>query len=206
MKKKVNLIYITIVLLLLIPGFNSCVQKDKDLQAEAAGDKVVTTNENVKKDTEPQVEKKAEKERMAVVGEPEGKDFLLYEELLAEKIYPEDFEIGLLQNEINTDSEIKEIIDVASVFINELIEGRIESDLISSDKKDFVERNLADVVEAGVLTGYRLGLIKNEAQPVNAQVRFESHNDFFKGTIYFIREGKWKIYDLHMDFDLINEE
>ena len=195
-----------IILLIIISGVESCVKNSSEIQADAAGDKVVASNENIKKDRAPQPEKKTETELQAVVGEPEGKDFLLYEELQAEKFYIEDFEIGQLQNAESSDPEIAEIFNVASVFIEKLIEGRIESDLISSDKKDFVERNLSDVAESGVLTGYRLGLIRIDAQPVNAPVRFEKGNVFFKGTLYFVREGRWKIYDLHMDFDLINEE
>ncbi len=175
------------------------------VKAGAAGDMIENTEAEKKNQPKTMDTKESVNyPQVSEVSEPSGRDFLLFYEGSGDKIGPEDYKIGELQT-IFIDEEILKIIETADSFLSSIVAGRLNSDLIESGRRDFVSRNLEEEMRMAIPDEYRLGTILTKTDPVRAEVRFIKENGSSEGIIYFVKTSKWEVYDLHMDFDKMNE-
>ncbi|HAK44398.1 MAG TPA: hypothetical protein DCO79_00525 [Spirochaeta sp.] len=204
MKKKISRIIACSITAALSVYLFSCRPEDEaDIKTEAAGEAV--SLENTADDEK--INKVRDDSLFSRISEPEGRDFLLYTDDAEDVVYQQDFEIGPLQNYLGLDEQTAEILRTADDFLRSIVNMDPSYELVASDKKDFVQRNISFSLEQAVPLGYRIGLINTLAEPVRADIRLEGKESFAEGTIYFIMEGRWKVFDFQMNFkDLKKEE
>jgi len=197
MKKK-YLNWFTLILL-ISPLISSCVRTDgQDAQTEDNTQAKVQAEAVAGGDGEPSSE--AAEKGKSIVSEPEGADFLLYSDFRPVPVIAEDFEIGPLQGRFGNDAKTADILNTAESFLRSLERGEVQSDLVSSAKKSFVERMTVDGLAFSLPDGYRIGEINTIADPVWAKIRMFGSEGSGTGMMYFVQEGGWKVYDFHFDF------
>lgn len=207
MKKKLKRIGLCSFCILSAVFLFSCVpEEDEGIKAEAAGSKVSLDDEEQGKKTLPDKSSKENESVLSVITDPEGRDFLLYRDEAGERIFPEDFKIGLLQNNITADEQTSAIIKTADAFLKSIIDESPDYNLVTSDKRGFIERNILYQLGQQTPKAFRLGLINTAAMPPRAAVRFEIADGYAEGEIYFIMENSWKVFDFHMNFKKVNSE
>ena len=141
----------------------------------------------------------------AVVSETGGDDFLLYSTYRSAPVPAQDFEIGALQSGIAVNGISADIYNNAREFLQSLVDGDVAEELVASPKRQFVMRMIDDGLAAEAPVDFRIGAIDTMAKPACAGVRFFSEKGSSSGMIYFVREGVWKVYDLHLDFEGMRE-
>ena len=184
----------------------SCAEEEKEnINAEAAGSKVekeiTGTSSGQGHD-----ERTAGKSVLSVISDPEGRDFLLYNEKEEALIYPEDFQIGPLQGMLVADKTVIEIMKTAEDFLSSIVGDEPEYSLVIDARKDFIQRNVEYELEQAVPAGFRIGTVNTISEPARVPIRLEGPNGSAEGTMYFKNEGGWKIFDFHMDFSDLNKE
>lgn len=195
-----------ILILILISSLSilfSCVESEKKGNAHPQG--AVGHGEPLADKNGDEIESKTVEEKdassEAVVSEPRGSDFLLFYEKAPEPVIAGDFDIGMLQSGFGNDEITADINKTAGAFLSSLVDGEADADLIASAKKDFVQRIVNDGLKISVPVQYRIGEINSLADPVQAEVKLFGEEGWSTGVIYFVREGGWKIYDFHLDFN-----
>lgn len=191
-----------ILLIIVVSIFTlSCTGNEKEnIKADAAGQKIASNEPEISDENGAARDRRTNDENISEIGEPEGREFLLYSESRTEAFLPYDFSIGPLEK-MYGDGENQEILQTAVRFLDAVKDNRVETGLIYSGQADFVEKNL--LYELKILTPeeYRIGRIMSGEQPVWAKVRLIYKKGSAEGIIYFKKEKNWKIYDFHISFE-----
>jgi hypothetical protein len=192
------LLFSLIILTFLTP---SCTGKELTGKASSedgnASENTEADENKVKPDSRPDSK---DVHGNAEVTEPEGTDFLLFTEFKADPVISADFEIGKLQSGFENEGITADILSTADAFLMSVVNGKVNTKLIASEKMSFVQRMMTDGLEISGPTAYRIGEINTVSEPSWAKVRMFSGKGWSSGILYFIREGGWKIYDFHLDF------
>ncbi len=185
---------------LLLTLFWSCTQSGKKQPAETIGGGAAEAQQTDAASGDGEEKNSSAGSGAASVSEPKGNDFLLFSEMRTEPVIAQDFELGPLQRGFGNEGITADIFSTAEVFLRGLETGEVVSSLIGSGKKSMVERMMRDGLAISVPDGFRIGEINIISVPARAGVKMYGKDGYSSGTMYFIREGGWKVYDFHFDF------
>ena len=201
MKKSViSLSLFILVTVLSIFTFACTKTEEKNVKAEAVGQTILTENSETNQVVKTRPPETNVNRRLSEISEPEGRDFLLYPDKISGAVAPQDFKIGELAVKSGNDKNTQEIITTAERFLKSITDNDMDSQLICTEKRDFVERNLTDALKITIPQEYRIGVIISETDPIWCYVRLMRETGSADGVLYFVREESWKIYDFHIDF------
>ena len=184
------------LLSVLTAVFFSCVREADDSDAAEKPSEAVSSGSN-EKTAERKGRKDTVSQNSSVITDTEGMDFLLYYERKTDAVYPEDFIIGSLQPAETVTAGEAAILETARRFLDSVVIGTPDYSLIAGEKSDFVIGNISAALEKTSPYSYRIGVINNIKDPAWAEVRLQGPDIDLKGTMYFIKNGNWKIYDFH---------
>lgn len=117
-------------------------------------------------------------------------------------MYPSDYEIGALQPAAPKGTTHGEILHVIHAFFDGLSQGKVDRDLLSSQWKDDMIRELRYPLSKGnVPDAVRVGIIQIELDKAHAAIRMEKGKGRASGELYLERtKDTWYITDIQADF------
>jgi hypothetical protein len=136
----------------------------------------------------------------------ESKAFLSFGSL--ERLLPADFNIGLLQDHRAVRLKEKKILKTTIVFLNGLLKGKIESSLLDTARRHFIDHSLKFYFDKNMIPlSYRIGAIKSDSD-VDAivAIRLFGKTGVTEGDLYLVNtESEWVISDVQVDFQRLAE-
>lgn len=201
MKRSIILISIVIITVSAAIIFISCErEQESGISASASESEIKKNQIKPEPQNKPEEVQTAERQMVSEIGEPEGRDFLLYSENLSEPVIPYDFKIGSLESPFADESD-DAVVEICTKFLDSIKKGNLETELIHKDKRKFVERNITAGMNTILPDEYRLGTIITGENPAWANIRFFKQSGSAEGIVYMVKEGGWKIFDLHINFE-----
>ncbi len=120
-----------------------------------------------------------------------------------ERLLPEDFEIGPLQDMNASDSDSREVIGLLHAFLTSLAREKTRADLLAPEHRTEVTRSLTFHKERGnTFDRFRIGKISMQAgSSASVRVRLFGNPGTTAGDIHLLKiAGKWRISDLQIAF------
>ena len=114
---------------------------------------------------------------------------------------PEDFKIGPLGDDRTARQDEKRALEAASAFLDRLVVGTVDKELLTSDSQDAVADSLAfGLRQSNIPTAYRLGSPKaRDDGEISAAVRLFGSEGTSEGVIYVAPSGSsWLVADLQV--------
>jgi hypothetical protein len=137
----------------------------------------------------------------------QGRESLLYEQI-TNHILPEDFLIGPLQGDHDTDRDSEEIVEKVTQFFSSLGEKKIDSLQLHPDWRTIITRSLTIPQEeyAG-FNHFRLGAIMSQETSARMNVRLFTETGRTEGEVFLEKEGgTWYISDVQIELSMLLEE
>ena len=130
----------------------------------------------------------------------QGRESLLYENLL-NRIMPEDFLIGKLQDDYQTDAEKGAILEQTVSFLDSFANNKIEAQYLHPDWRTLITRSLASPGEEYTgFDAYRIGEISAEETRARMNIRLFSETGRSEGEVFLEKEGgTWYISDIQIE-------
>ena len=128
--------------------------------------------------------------------------------LVRERLVPEDFEIGLLQDRIKENRDQRGIQKKLDLFFESLISANINADVIYESRRELLMRSLEYYVKKRMIPEFvRYGafdIYKDNIAKVS--VRLFSKTGRAKGEVFLINQGdEWFISDFQLNFRKLSE-
>ncbi len=138
-----------------------------------------------------------------------GQDTSLLSKRNEAPVFPEDYKIGLLQNEYPEGADEKKIMVSLNAFFYSLSRGIINTSKIHGEWLSAVKRSLLFHVENGnipVKTRFGLVFLTTE-KTARANIRMYGKAGRAEGEVYLEKKnGKWLITDINADFSQLAVE
>ena len=158
----------------------------------------------------PQASKKIELKKDEITQEqgdqPENNNTNIMEQLFAKnreiRFIPEDFRIGMLQDNFVTNRTVLASLMTINRFLSSFTGGEIERKLLYPPKRPQLIRTITYQIEKGyAATETRVGILNFESGTAYAKIRFFSPSGTAEGEIYLTEEkGTWFISDIQIAF------
>jgi hypothetical protein len=194
-----------LILFFLLAG---CV--DKQEEPGAKGTKLTNKAEVNKSSSQSFELKKTEEIKKATTGVVSISPSLSMLPLFVKgRLVPEDFEIGLLQDQIIENTDQRSIQRKLDLFFQSLISAKINADVIYESRRELLIRSLDYYVEKRMIPDFvRYGVFEiykdNEAK---VSVRLFSKTGRAKGEVFLIaRDDGWFITDFQLNFRKLSED
>jgi hypothetical protein len=128
---------------------------------------------------------------------------------IGDRIMPDDFEIGSLQDTIAPDGRDAAVLEILVDFAEKLLKHEIHADSFDEDKKMLLRNSLQYYVEKNMMPDdIRFGMIRYDT-PGNGylSVRLLTKNGRSTGEIFIgRRDDRWFITDLQLDLRTLAKE
>ena len=121
----------------------------------------------------------------------------------SDRIVPEDFTIGLLQDRQEDNHDVRETMSAIEDFLDSLIRGKVNSTPLLPEKRDYLSRTLEYFMQRGdIPEEYRVGVITIEQNKTAVTtLRLFSTSGAAIGELYLSKTGnRWYISDIQIGF------
>ncbi|MEW5815697.1 MAG: hypothetical protein AB1798_09930 [Spirochaetota bacterium] len=124
------------------------------------------------------------------------------------RVFPEDFNLGRLQEQFPSDANTREVLQVIEEFFKGLAMKKIDIDTLHPEWKESIVRSLQYHLDKGYLPlSLRTGKIEISEAEAHGDVRLFGDPGIAEGEVFLERYGeKWYITDIQIDLSLLAEK
>ena len=128
---------------------------------------------------------------------------------IADRVLPEDFAIGSLQDTAPSESRDAAVLAILTVFAEKLLKSEVHADSFDEERKMLLSNSLQYYVENRMMPDdIRFGIIRYDASGNGyLAVRLFTDKGRSTGEIFLgRRDGQWYITDLQLDLQTLTKE